>query len=306
MRTWRVGTFSMGTSLVLLGLFLFLSRTLGFDLLKVMESWWPILLVILGLEILVYLFLSRQEAPVLKYDLLSIFFVGLIGTAGIGFAIVSSTGLLGKMEEVMARENQTFELPNFAYNTDESIKRVVLNTEGYDMTVESSNERGVSLFGTYQVQSAKRVKLIKTLDDYVSANKKGDTLYLTIKPLPNEAGPFYTQSTASATLILPSNLKLEMTSSNQSVSLKPRDLTNDWTIDRTSSVFVDASENSNLMVSAVGIATVTGKDGAWKESKPAGKDEVQNPALKNAIYQTGEGKFHIYISNSSQVSLNSK
>jgi hypothetical protein len=114
MRTWRVGTFSMGVSLVFLGLFLFLSRNLGYDLIHVMTAWWPILLVVLGIEILLYFVLSKQEKPVLKYDFLSIFFVGLLGTAGIVLAILSSSGLIGKVEEVMARKELSFELPNFS------------------------------------------------------------------------------------------------------------------------------------------------------------------------------------------------
>jgi hypothetical protein len=306
MRTWRVGTFSMGISLVLLGLILFLSQFLGFDLITVMTSWWPILLVVLGIEILVYLFLSRRESPALKYDFLSILMVGLIGTAGIGFAAVSSTGLLGKVEEVMARENQTFDLPNYSYHLNDNIKRIVLNSEGYHMTVEASSEKEISLFGTYQVESAKRQKLIKNAEDYVAANRKGDTLYLTIKSLPNDAGPFFSQANATATLILPSTIKLEMTGGNQSVSLKPRYLSNDWTIDHCSSVFVDASENSNLTLSAVGIESVTGKDGMWKESESVSKGETVMPSLKNAVYQSGEGQYHINISNTNQVSLTSK
>ena len=145
MRTWRVGTFSMGASLVFLGLFLFFSKFMGLDLVQVMTAWWPLLLVVLGIEILVYLFLSRQEKPVLKYDFLSIFFVGVIGTAGIVFAILSTTGIMGKVEEVMAREERSFELPAFSYQIDDSIKRVVVRTVGHQMTVESTEEKEVSI-----------------------------------------------------------------------------------------------------------------------------------------------------------------
>lgn len=104
MRTWRVGTFSMGASLIMLGLFLFFSKFLSLQLAEVLMAWWPVLLVVLGGEILIYLFLSLQEQPFLKYDFLSIFFVGLIGTAGIILAVLSSTGVMGKVEDVMARK----------------------------------------------------------------------------------------------------------------------------------------------------------------------------------------------------------
>src|SRR3954470_1419297 len=202
MRTWRVGTFSMGASLVFLGLFLFFSKFLGLDLVQVMTAWWPLLLVVLGIEILLYLFLSRQEKSVLKYDFLSIFFVGVIGTAGIVFAILSTTGIMGKVEEVMAREERSFELPAFSYQIDDSIKRVVVRTVGHQMTVESTEEKEVSLFGTYRVQTAKKAKLLESADDVISANQKGDTLYLSMKSLPNEISPFSASGEVAATLLI--------------------------------------------------------------------------------------------------------
>lgn len=304
MRTWRVGTFSMGASLVLLGIFLFLSRFIGLDLIHVMTAWWPILLVVLGIEILLYLFLSRQEKPVLRYDFLSIFFVGLLGTAGIGFAILSTTGILGKVEEVMAREERSFELPDFSYQLDDSIKRVVVRTVGYQMTIEATEEKEVSMIGTYRVQTMKKAKLLKSADDIIAANKKGDTLYLNVKTLPNEVVPFDEHGEVAATILIPKDVKLEVIGSGQSLTLKPRSLTNDWNIESASSIVVDVTENSNLKVAAIGVEDIRGKDGEWKVSEKPNSDGTENSVLKNAVYQTGEGKYRINIANAYNVSLN--
>jgi hypothetical protein len=303
MRTWRVGTFSMGASLVFLGLFLFFSKFMGLDLVQVMTAWWPLLLVVLGMEILVYLFLSRQEKPVLKYDFLSIFFVGVIGTAGIAFAILSSTGIMGKVEEVMAREERSFELPAFSYKMDDSIKRVVVRTVDHRMTVESTDEKTVSLFGTYRVQTAKKAKLLESADDVVSANQKGDTLYLNMKSLPNEIGLFNAYGETAATLLIPNNVKLEVVGSDNSLILKPRSLVNDWNIESVSSVVVDVTANSNLKVDALGAQEVRGKDGDWKVSREKTPDDLDN-GRKNAVYESGAGKYHINIANAYEISLN--
>ena len=45
MRTWRVGSFSMGIALLSLGIILLLSHFFSFDLTFVMTAWWPVLLV---------------------------------------------------------------------------------------------------------------------------------------------------------------------------------------------------------------------------------------------------------------------
>lgn len=302
MRTWRVGTFSMGASLVFLGLFLFFSRFLGLNLVQVMTAWWPLLLVVLGIEILLYLFLARQEKPLLKYDFLSIFFVGLIGTAGIAFAIVSSTGILGKVEEVMAREERSFELPAFSYQMDDSIKRVVVRTVGYEMTIEATADKEVSMFGTYRVQTTNKTKLLKSADDMVAAIKKGDTLYINVKTLPKEISPFDSNGVVAATILVPNHVKLEVIGSNSSLTLKPRSLENDWNIENGSSISVDIADNSHLKVAAVGVQEISGKEGEWKSEKPNTEDV--NSGLKNAVYQSGEGKYLINIANAYHVSLN--
>jgi hypothetical protein len=292
----------MGASLVFLGLFLFFSKFMGLDLVQVMTAWWPLLLVVLGLEILLYLFLSRQEKPVLKYDFLSIFFVGIIGTAGIAFAILSTTGIMGKVEEVVAREERSFELPAFSYQMDDSIKRVVVRMVGHQMTVESTDEKEVSLFGTYRVQTAKKAKLLQSVDDLISANQKGDTLYLNMKSLPNDISPFNASGEVAATLLVPNTVKLEVIGGDNALTLKPRSLVNDWNIESVSSISVDVPANSNFKVDAVGVQEVSGKEGEWKVSQEKTPDGIDN-GRKNAAYQSGSGKYHINIANAFEIQL---
>jgi hypothetical protein len=188
---------------------------------------------------------------------------------------------------------------------DDRIKRVVVKTAGYDMTIESTGEKEVSLFGTYQVPTTKKAKVIKAPDDYVAVNQKGDTLYLTIKALPKEVGPFDTQGTAAAaTLLIPNDVKLEVTGSDHSFALKPRMLANDWNIENASSIVVDIDKKSDLKISAIGIDDVRGKDGEWKVSGKPSSNDVENSVQKNAVYQAGEGTYHINIANAYNVSLN--
>lgn len=301
MRTWRVGTFSMGGSLLFLGLFLFLSRFMGFDLVHVMSAWWPVLLIVLGIEILLYLFFSRQEKPILKYDFVSILFVGLLGMAGILFATLSATGIMGKVEDVVAREERSFELPDFSYQMDDSIKRVVLRTAAYQTTIEATEEKEVSMFGTYRTQTSKKEKLLANADDYVYANRKGDTLYVNVKTLPNELGPFYSHREVVSTILIPKGVELEVISTGGDLTLNPRELENDWNIKGVSSLDVKVAETSNLSIRAVDVDNVNGADGAWDITK---KGDPNQGDRVDAVHQSGEGKYHITISDTHYVSLN--
>jgi hypothetical protein len=258
-------------------------------------------LIVLGIEILLYLFFSRQEKPILKYDFVSIIFVGLLGMVGILFATLSATGIMEKVEEVVAREEVSFELPDFSYKMDDSIKRVVLRTVGYQTTIEATEEKEVSMFGTYRTQTTKKEKLLASADEYVYANQKGDTLYINVKTLPNESGPFYSHPKVASTILIPKGVELEVISSGADITLNPRDLVNHWSINGASTLDVKVAENSDLTIAAVGVGEVNGKDGAWKVTE---KGDQNEGIERNAVYQSGEGKYRINITNTYNVSLN--
>ena len=316
MRTWRVGTFSMGASLLFLGIFVLLSRIFGYKLVSIMVAWWPIILIVLGLEILIYLFISRQEKPFIKYDFLSIFFVGIIGTIGISFAIISSMGILDKVDEVLQREERTLDLPDVDYQLEDGIKRVVVNTGNYPLLIEGTSSNEVTLFGTYNAYVGKKENLLSKEEDYVSIREKGDTLYVKIKDFPRDSiGPFARYGSLSPTILIPNHVKLEVNGNhNNDITLKPRDLTSNWTIDRVSNLDVHLETKSDIKVIAIGAQHIRGDQTKWKVKadnaeqtvEVATSEEVraQTGSINQAVYETGQGSHELLITNSYQVGVN--
>ena len=78
MRQFRVGTFSMGILLIAVGVLLLLGRFAGISSIKLILDFWPVILIILGIEILTYVFVSKEDQPKIKYDGLSIFIIILL------------------------------------------------------------------------------------------------------------------------------------------------------------------------------------------------------------------------------------
>jgi hypothetical protein len=212
---------------------------------------------------------------------------------------VSSTGLLGKFEVMVAREEKTFELPGFSYHIDEKIHRIVVRTVNYPVTIETTSESEVSMVGTYRTQTTKKEQPLKNADDYIVADKKGDTLYVNVKTMPNEMGPFSSSSEIAGTLLIPDNVKLEVIGNDNSITLKPRTIKNNWSINHASEVLLDVAQDSNLKVAAEGVQEVDGKEGKWKVTE---KPEP-NP-WKEATFQSGTGQYHINIANTYHVNLN--
>ncbi len=212
MRTWRVGTISMGISLVGLGLVLLVSQIADMNLTTILLSWWPLLFIILGAEILFYIYFSRKESSFVKYDILSILFVGLLGTTGIVLILLTSSGLMDQVRAAVNSEEKTVNLPGFNQKAGKGIQRVVLDSGPYPLTIESGKDEEVSIFGTY----GERVmedddSLLNKAEDYLLVERNGDTLYISFKDLPIQNGLLDSGTmNLKATLIIPAELAVEI------------------------------------------------------------------------------------------------
>lgn len=80
----KVGTFTTGICLILIGITIFISLFIGIKILKYMIYAWPLILILIGTEIIYY---STKENIELKYDfwgvilLIILFFGSICGSA---------------------------------------------------------------------------------------------------------------------------------------------------------------------------------------------------------------------------------
>ncbi|MEH7382735.1 hypothetical protein V7138_19890 [Bacillus sp. JJ1533] len=311
MRKWRVGSVSMGLSLILLGVLLFVSQIKGIQMMEPLLVWWPIILIVLGIEIVVYLFLSKQENPIVKYDFLSIIFVGMIGTIGIGFTLLSSVGLVAEVQDVIGAEHRSMDLPVVEEKLADNIKRVVLETNGVTSKIEGSTANELHVFGIYRATvHPKAEPIISEAKDYVLKKVVGDTIYVTLKEPVDQAGPFSSSATIEPTIIVPSSIQLEVRGQHNQVSLYPGSLENNWVVDGASNVSVHVIEKSNILLSAVSNNELNGNM-AWDNidtTNRGGIDEVYEESTTEKLYKgtkkLGEGTYKLSIFNSDLVTVN--
>lgn len=301
MRTWRVGTVSMGAALVLLGVLLLLSRVLAFDIYTIMLSWWPAILIVLGIEIIVFLFINGKEKVVVKYDIFSIFFIGFIGTVGIAFALVSSLGIVDEVRDVISRQEETRDLPLLLEQLSTSVERIVIEADRTPLVIEETTSSEYSIFGTYRTEVSKnQQQILKMTDDYVSTHQDGDTLYVTLKRLPERNSWNYSYTSMAVTMLVPSNVNVEVRRS-QEVVLRPRTLNANYMIEQASDVTVHLPVASDVLLEAINVQQLNGSDLEWEVTKIEDTEDEWGP--KNAQVTLGEGKNKITILNSHSVSF---
>ncbi|HHY22304.1 MAG TPA: hypothetical protein GX525_10600 [Bacilli bacterium] len=249
MKQWRVGTISMGSSLVLLGVVLFFSQFKGWDVVTIFLSWWPFILIVLGVEILVYVFMSKQENTFIKYDFLSIIFIGILGTVALSFMFLSVSGLLDEVRYAVRAEERTFDLPPLNETIPDNIERIVLDTDNQPIQIEGANGKVLQVFGTYRTSSQEE-QLIENKEEYVSVSKANNTLYVKLKRLPEQHGIFHHTTSTDVVVIVPVDVKLEVQAENQNVAISPRNLQANWYVGHVGYVNIQLEENSDVQVAA--------------------------------------------------------
>lgn len=302
MRQWRVGTFSMGLSLVFLGVFLLLTEFFDWGIVTVLKVWWPIILVILGMEILLYLFSAKQEKPYLSFDLFSIIIVGIIGTAGISMVFLHSSGIMDILEQGLKREEVTKDLPEFNYVMKDNIKRIVIESESQQnpITIEGTNDDTLSLFGTYRTVQSEQVNVSKP-EDYLYVSQKGDTLFIRLKQLPYRMSEFYTDySSLHTTILVPTNKKLDIIDMNNDITLNPRDLKSNWTINNVPQIDLILDETTNVKVS-VNDTIINNRD--REEWEYSSTEDANAESETTAILQKGKGGSAIHVFDSGSLDL---
>lgn len=305
MRTWRVGTISMGISLVGLGLVLLVSQIADMNLTTILLSWWPLLFIILGTEILFYIYFSRKESSFVKYDILSILFVGLLGTTGIVLILLTSSGLMDQVRAAVNSEEKTVKLPGFNQKAGKGIQRVVLDSGPYPLTIESGNDGEVSVFGTYGERVMKDAdSLLKKAEDYLLVERNGDTLYISFKDLPIQNGLLDSGTmNLKATLIIPAELAVEIDGQSNDLVLKPRKLLNDWSVKDSGNLSVFLQDNSDIKIDAREAEELEGPENGWKMTEVKQETNEEGIVKKNGIFNTGEGKHTLTVTDTFNVNV---
>ncbi|WP_143416135.1 hypothetical protein [Geobacillus sp. E263] len=299
MRKWRVGTVSMGASLILLGIVLFISQWEGMGAADIFASWWPFLLVLLGAEILVYLYFSKQENTLIKYDFLSIIFIGVLGSVAILFVLLSSTGIWQEIRTVVSAETKVFHLPNVRQSVSPEMKRIVLQTGSQPIVIEGGSNSEIQIFGTYQSLSAND---IKKQEDYVAMNIVGDTMYITIKEMPRKEGLFHTVNAMTPTVVIPQHLSLEVRGNYNSVLLYPRKLAANWTVSKAEDVQISLDKNTDILVTAVTRESLEDGNIAWQRESRETEKTLPEQTFKGKV-QLGDGTHHIYVFDSQHAAV---
>ncbi len=210
MRRWRVGTISMGVAMIFTGSFLLIAQWKGFAVADAFLAWWPLIFILLGLEICLFLFLNKKESPRLTYDMFSILFVGVLGTVCIGFFILASSGILPELRHAVHAVEQTGELADFNGSLPDGVQKIIVQNEAQPIWIDQTAQKEIRFFGSYRTDMSPEDAPERLPGQVLSTRQVGDTLYVNIRPLPSRGGLFEYHPRINATLVLPADIPFEV------------------------------------------------------------------------------------------------
>lgn len=266
-RQWRVGTFSMGTVLIVFGLVLLFAQFRKISAVELVFTWWPVIMIILGLEILAAYYFSGEDTPPIKYDFLSITMVLLIVGVTLGLYGLTSMGILPAIVENFGSGPHRVEVPEQRFVLKDGIKNIVVDGSGTHSILNrlyvQEGESGQVVALAQAEVSAKSEEDAAALvpDSLVDAHRVGDTLFLDLKSVP-AANRFQYPPYVKHTIILPSDLNVQIEADTESpLKLKVGDLRNNWAINSSGTVEATVAMDADVKVDA--FARSLGGEAKW-------------------------------------------
>ncbi|CAM4367245.1 hypothetical protein L1N85_22580 [Paenibacillus alkaliterrae] len=205
-RTWRVGSLSMGVMLILMGTALAVSIWQDIEAYEMLMWVAPVVFIMLGAELLLYLKFSNSERAIVRYDWISVFFVGAVGLASLGLAFLMSTGLFDELQRGLNMTQRSAFVDTKTVQVPAEVNKIIVHSMG-GVEFGETDTREVQLFGQVRYWSAEE---LERLDDRMMDTKiAGTTMYVMIGTVERRDGGFVSDTVdPQLTLIVPKGVEV--------------------------------------------------------------------------------------------------
>jgi len=203
-RTWRVGSLSMGVTLILMGTALAVSLWQDIEAFEVLVWVAPVVFIMLGAELLLYLKFSNSARTIVRYDWMSVFFVGMVGTASLGLALLMSTGLFDELQRGLHMTQRSAFVETKTIKVPADIKKIVVHSlDG--VTLEHTETRELKLFGQIRYWSSEKYERLD--NKMMQTDIVGSTMYVMIGSVDRRDSGFISDTVSpELTLIVPKDV----------------------------------------------------------------------------------------------------
>ncbi|AOQ23625.1 hypothetical protein MTAT_12070 [Moorella thermoacetica] len=256
-RQWRVGSFSTAVALILFGVATLVYRHDPGYVPQLINNWWPVVLILLGLEIFLAGYFCRDDVPRLKYDFLALILVLVIVIISLVIYVFNSSGLAARLTQALGAASYTVDLPEKRLAVAEGVQKIVVQGPGrewHNLQLRSgSSDDQIVFFGQAMVTATSEAEAREMARNAgLFTRQVGDTLFLELRevPLYQEFGP--SARISGSTLILPAGLAVEVAGDKNGAGLEMvlDYLEADWSITNSGPIRVTLNRGINVQIEA--------------------------------------------------------
>ena len=299
MRRWRVGTLSLGVLMIVVGVVMLAAQFKQVAVLDMLLRWWPLILVLIGAEILWHVYTSKEQEPKVKYDVFSIFIIIIILFSGIGMYALTATGVVEGISWMVQSSVMPVEMPYQRVELDGSVEKVVISAPRERLHIKKTGRPEVVIFGQATVNAA-NIQEAKALVEQNGAvpRREGNPLFVQFPPSiwPGEFKPSIRQ--IRHTLLLPSGVDVEVIGSNHfSLDIDGEAIEKSWVIKGIGSVRITVADGADLAIDAHVYSTgCLGGNVSWEVEEPESRKTHERAMVKGHLkWGEGSGKATVII-----------
>ncbi len=268
MRQWRVGTISLGMTLLVLGTGLVYSMLNQIKAAELITKWWPLIFIVLGIELLAQFYTRKNGEIPMKYDFISILLILFIVVSGLALQVFSEFGLAGVIQEQMNSRSYTLPMAGQDIPVAEGVDRIVIKADRCNADIRTAAVKSCTITGTAVVEAPNRDAAIQVQEEQQSFSSRinGNMLQIDLS-----SPPVYNHMTATTyetgySLVIPEGITVEIEGTSGSIRYTGSGPGSNLTIDGSSDVTVFLPPTTGAMVSSFSHNANKGPEGSlqWK------------------------------------------
>lgn len=296
-KTYRAGSLTTGLFFISLGVALLVKLVYEFSLVDLFYWGWPILLILLGLEInlLVYQRNKQGEAIPIRYDLLGLFTFILFALVTLGLYMVEESGVSALAQQSLSARYFAIESPVYTVDDLSQIEQIKVIGQHGEIKLQPTDKEALTVYSTWENIAALDWEEAQQITaKTIEMMREGKTLYLFLRkpPQTNWSQP----SAGNTTLLIPAHVPLEMDLEAVQLTITLDQLNNDWNIlNDHGSTHIYAHHLENVAITAQGLGDNLSNPSVWdevKEDHSWGKVTGGDDAHQLRVF-TQTGKIHL-------------
>lgn len=249
MRQWRVGSLSLGLTLILIGLAAVFqwAGSAGYGIFAVLR-WWPVILILLGSEITIAAIQAGRSEPRVKYDWVGVMAIVIITGLSICLEAVNVTGFLSKVQLAMRSSTYSMEERQVVSIPIGTVARAAVTCESGTVEIRTSTGDDLVILGGGSVPALSKDEAVEWLNSFrATSHTEGDTAYITLQAPPFETWSLRSSPDERWVVIVPERLHIDLSSVSE-VDVVARGLSADWLITTRGNVSVTLGAEEDLKV----------------------------------------------------------